>query len=1275
MAIPNSGPIKMSDIIQYLQKLGGQKRISQYYRNGGNVTDIYDNRNIPESGPIKFSDFYGSGLQSEYNWPIPELCTDDFISFAKGIENWDQVNDSKTEYIGRNDTEASMEIPVYNKEGATITIPALKFEIDTERGNDLKYERILENTSIEATNKGLPTDTFSPGSWNMIIPKKFKRIRIVAVSGGGSGSVQKISLTGLEMENKRTKGTVENGYDGGNSTVLHDNFRVSVRGGHGGNQDAEDHDRSRYDQTTLHPTGLQQSSLAAAGQSFIIGGIPTSYDNKSAETPTEHIAIADHMFGLDVPVFDDGSKSFARNNFPINILYAPPLPHGRRHHNIFSPSNLGQGEDSLFGPGGQPGSEYSSSSTPQTGPVEVLDTSFGAGGAAGQHGGRGSDETGYTVTQAGQSGITGYFGDFEVKGGDILNIRVGAGGSKSKNTYNDYDDILGRETQRISESGYGGDGMVQIIGGHGFAHSSLSHPGWVLEDEDGSIIASSYAASESSEGVTLLQGSTSSQRTITLMGPNNVSNPRIYRLRFSARIGKSGDESVKTRFCHIGKKSVKVQPLKTIVMENPPNQELYDNPDLSPDVEQVSGTYLPRGTDDNEIIDNWFVPQCNISLTVVANTSRYDSSATFTKSPQGAVSQERGGGPDSFVLNKTTPVVEFTMAKQEKYVLEKSGLSSTASTVSNQNRIATYLRSRQEFQLDEKNENDQNYSSVDGINTWETADMAVFHSGAGGFFLGLDGAISEPPISASQIEYDMIGGGRGGNGQGFTPGGDSEDGYIQGYFGSPGGTGGETILSKNGVVIATTGVYTNNTQMAPSNWNSTIYGNGGRSQSFNYRSAGGSPRRMQPLGWTQSTPNAPNGIVKTGTLDVKAGDVLDFVIGQGGAGGFGASWPASRSVGNNDDTENYTAVGAPGAGGQSGAIILQGVTYTESGSHTVTDELQFNQSVLDGQVNPLVFGTTGHPIDGAITWPYPWWRDWTIGGGRIKELFGEDPIRLGKDSMNTWMFNRIGRYITKEQHSGIYTTTPDPYDPDGNAPYVGNFPELYEKYYWSYQTGRDDDETNVRSNWRLKSNWKEIAQNSDRLNSPSQDLKTFFSCGYVGDKTIGPGTNIPHNYTPPPVVEDPPSVPKNDHIWDINLCFLAGTMVTMEDGSKKSIETIDLGESVKIGGRIFACGKFLTNDLHDYHGIKVSGSHMVLENGNWIQVKDSPDSTFISDEVVTTYNFGTENRRLEIEGITFTDYFEIDEKLKLEKLGNKYFENWTDDMMERNKEVVDIINE
>ena len=175
MAIPKSGPIKFSDIVaQHRKKMNNlsQKKISGYYRNGGNVTDIYDNRNIPSYShnlnihdyfqwsndlvvkppTLKFSDFYGTGLQSEYFWPIPELCTDDFIGLAKGIGSWNQVSDSKTEYIGRNNTDpnsttaASMEIPVYNPEGATITIPALSFEIGSERGPDMHTKRILKNT-------------------------------------------------------------------------------------------------------------------------------------------------------------------------------------------------------------------------------------------------------------------------------------------------------------------------------------------------------------------------------------------------------------------------------------------------------------------------------------------------------------------------------------------------------------------------------------------------------------------------------------------------------------------------------------------------------------------------------------------------------------------------------------------------------------------------------------------------------------------------------------------------------------------------------------------------------------------------------------------------------------------------------------------------------------------------------------------------------------------------------------------------------------------------
>ena len=40
------------------------------------------------------------------------------------------------------------------------------------------------------------------------------------------------------------------------------------------------------------------------------------------------------------------------------------------------------------------------------------------------------------------------------------------------------------------------------------------------------------------------------------------------------------------------------------------------------------------------------------------------------------------------------------------------------------------------------------------------------------------------------------------------------------------------------------------------------------------------------------------------------------------------------------------------------------------------------------------------------------------------------------------------------------------------------------------------------------------------------------------------------------------------------------------------------------------------------------------------------------------YNFGTENRRLEIEGITFTDYFEASETEALEVMQDAYLENW-----------------
>ena len=56
--------------------------------------------------------------------------------------------------------------------------------------------------------------------------------------------------------------------------------------------------------------------------------------------------------------------------------------------------------------------------------------------------------------------------------------------------------------------------------------------------------------------------------------------------------------------------------------------------------------------------------------------------------------------------------------------------------------------------------------------------------------------------------------------------------------------------------------------------------------------------------------------------------------------------------------------------------------------------------------------------------------------------------------------------------------------------------------------------------------------------------------------------------------------------------------------------------------------------------------------------QDSVHGTPINNDTVVVYNFGTENRRLEIEGITFTDYFEASETEALEVMQDAYLENW-----------------
>ena len=122
-------------------------------------------------------------------------------------------------------------------------------------------------------------------------------------------------------------------------------------------------------------------------------------------------------------------------------------------------------------------------------------------------------------------------------------------------------------------------------------------------------------------------------------------------------------------------------------------------------------------------------------------------------------------------------------------------------------------------------------------------------------------------------------------------------------------------------------------------------------------------------------------------------------------------------------------------------------------------------------------------------------------------------------------------------------------------------------------------------------------------------------------------------------------------------CFLAGTLITMSDETKKPIEEIELMDKVAIGGYVGGVGKFLTDELYDYNGVKVSGSHLVNEDNKWMHVKDSKNGKPLGNDTHVVYVLGTEHRRLLIENILFTDYLETKEQEMFIAKGSDYFFN------------------
>ena len=102
-------------------------------------------------------------------------------------------------------------------------------------------------------------------------------------------------------------------------------------------------------------------------------------------------------------------------------------------------------------------------------------------------------------------------------------------------------------------------------------------------------------------------------------------------------------------------------------------------------------------------------------------------------------------------------------------------------------------------------------------------------------------------------------------------------------------------------------------------------------------------------------------------------------------------------------------------------------------------------------------------------------------------------------------------------------------------------------------------------------------------------------------------------------------------------CFDPNTLVEMLDGTEKPIKDIKLGDETK-GGEVTGVFQFKASDeIHNYKGVTVAGSHYVKEDGKFIMVQDSPIS-FKIDKIPVVHSLDTTERRIWIKGIEFADY-------------------------------------
>ena len=118
--------------------------------------------------------------------------------------------------------------------------------------------------------------------------------------------------------------------------------------------------------------------------------------------------------------------------------------------------------------------------------------------------------------------------------------------------------------------------------------------------------------------------------------------------------------------------------------------------------------------------------------------------------------------------------------------------------------------------------------------------------------------------------------------------------------------------------------------------------------------------------------------------------------------------------------------------------------------------------------------------------------------------------------------------------------------------------------------------------------------------------------------------------------------PWGQRSWDNALCFSPNTTVLLNNGYKRVLNDIKVGDVLSKNNIVLAKidADYEPRNIYSLYGVEVTGSHLVKYDDKWIRVSEHPDSESIPYELSKVVCLVTKQGIIEVNNMTFKDYLE-----------------------------------